>query len=237
MRIKTLLITLIFIIGCNSQNNQWVDLFDGTSMNGWHVYNSDNTGKQWSAKDGELVFNNKLLVTNEDLVTDKEYTSFELSLEWNISKGGNSGIFFGVQEIDEFDQAYKTGPEIQVLDNYNYAATEYHKAPALYDLISVKGIEPKPHGEWNHVIIKIDHNNNVGNVTFNGEDLYSFPLAGPEWDNLVSGSKFSSDDYYLKTDHPDTVYTPMFGKFKTGKIGLQDHGHDVKFRNIKIREF
>jgi hypothetical protein len=56
MRIKTLLITLIFIVGCNSQNNQWVDLFDGTSMNGWHVYNSDNTGKQWSAKDGQLVF-------------------------------------------------------------------------------------------------------------------------------------------------------------------------------------
>ena len=78
MRIKTLLITLIFIVGCNSQNNQWVDLFDGTSMNGWHVYNSDNTGKQWSAKDGELVFHNKLLVTNEDLVTDKEYTNFEL---------------------------------------------------------------------------------------------------------------------------------------------------------------
>ena len=78
MRIKTLLITLIFIVGCNSQNNQWVDLFDGTSMNGWHVYNSDNTGKQWSAKDGQLVFKNKLLVTNEDLVTDKEYTNFEL---------------------------------------------------------------------------------------------------------------------------------------------------------------
>ena len=107
----------------------------------------------------------------------------------------------------------------------------------MYDLISVKGVKSKPHGEWNHVIIKIDHNNNLGNVTFNGEDLYSFPLSGPEWDNLVSGSKFSSDDYYLKTDHPDTVYTPMFGKFKTGKIGLQDHGHDVKFRNIKIREF
>ena len=84
MRIKTLLITLIFIVGCNSQNNQWVDLFDGTSMNGWHVYNSDNTGKQWSAKDGQLVFKNKLLVTNEDLVTNREYTNFELSLEWNF---------------------------------------------------------------------------------------------------------------------------------------------------------
>ena len=96
MRIKILLITLIFIAGCNSQNNQWVDLFDGKSMNGWHVYNSANTGKQWSAKDGELVFKNKLLLSNEDLVTDKEYRFISRNdpfrSDWIIGKTNVFGI-------------------------------------------------------------------------------------------------------------------------------------------------
>ena len=79
--------------------------------------------------------------------------------------------------------------------------------------------------------IKIDHVNNLGTVKFNGELAFTYPLSGPEWDKLVSKSKFA-----LGSNRPDATYAPDFGKFKTGKIALQDHSTDVKFRNIKIRE-
>jgi hypothetical protein len=99
-------------------------------------------------------------------------------------------------------------------------------------------IKYNPHGEWNHLLLRVDHTKNEGSITFNGQFVYSFPLYGSEWDELVSRSKFSDDEYYkdLEPDHPYFTYAPFFGKFKSGKIGLQDHGWDVRFRNIKIRE-
>ena len=72
------------------------------------------------------------------------------------------------------------------------------------------------------MILKIDHSKNLGSVILNGVEIVKFPLAGPKWQDLVKSSKFSDWEY--------------FGSFKTGKIGLQDHGDKVSFRNIKIRE-
>jgi len=240
---KLLLFFFAFIIStAYSQDSEWTYLFDGKTLNGWHKYNSDKMSDAWYVDNGELVLKSKNdnQSYGNDIVTNKSFTNFELSIEWKIPKGGNSGIFFKVVEIPEVDAAWKTGPEIQVLDNDNFCCpnTLYHQAPALYDMKPIGKIKFNPHGEWNHLLLKVDHDKNEGSVTFNGEFVYSFPLYGPKWDKLVSRSKFSNDEYFngLVPDHPYFTYAPFFGKFKTGKIGLQDHGWDVRYRNIKIRE-
>ena len=239
---KSILLFLLISSFSFSQNSEWTYIFDGKTFNGWHQYNKDKMSDAWYIENGEIVLKSKNdnVSWGNDIVTDKSYTNFELSIEWKIPKGGNSGVFFKVNEIPEVNAPWKTGPEIQVLDNENFCCpnTLYHQAPALYDMKPIGKIKYNPHGEWNHLLLRVDHTKNEGSITFNGQFVYSFPLYGSEWDELVSRSKFSDDEYYkdLEPDHPYFTYAPFFGKFKSGKIGLQDHGWDVRFRNIKIRE-
>ena len=238
MQVKLILFFLVTSIGF-SQDTEWTYLFDGKTFDGWHQYNKDKMSDAWYIENGEMVLrsNNDNESLGNDIVTDKSFTNFELSLEWKIPKGGNSGIFYGVKEFAELDEAYKSGPEIQVLDNENfYTATKLHRSPSLYDLVGPdkNNIIVNPHGEWNHLLLKIDHKKNLGTVVMNGQFAFSYPLSGPEWDKLVSKSKFRFKDYYVNRGTNNEFLA--FGSFKSGKIGLQDHGSDVKFRNIKIRE-
>ena len=232
-RLSTITLLILFISCSEKSNDEWTYIFDGETFDGWHSYDGDPVGSQWSINNGELIFTNNDDESGHDILTDKEYTSFELSLEWNVSKGGNSGIFYGVKQIPEFS-AFSTGPEIQILDNDNgYAGSDLEYAPSLFDLVKSNNsnLKVNGYGNWNHVILKIDHENNLGTVKFNGELAFTYPLSGTEWDKLVSKSKFA-----LGSERSDATYAPDFGKFKTGKIALQDHSTDVKFRNIKIRE-
>ena len=240
---KKILITIatLLIISCNettkknvdqtekSSQKEWVSLFDGKSFDGWHQFNETKMSSACNIVDNAMVFDPTEQMDkkqNNDILTDKEYTNFELSLEWNISEGGNSGIFWGVKEGEQYRKPYTTGPEIQVLDNERHpdalANPKFHQAGALYDLVQPIQDVCKPAGEWNHFLISIDYKSNKGIVALNGVEIVNFPLSGEKWDSLVANSKFSDWDH--------------FAKFKTGKIGLQDHGDMVSYRNIKIRE-
>jgi hypothetical protein len=214
------------------KDSEWETLFDGKSLKGWHRFNRKGVTPIWTAKNGVLTFDPTLRPKGDyvhDIVTDKTYRNFQLSIEWNVSEGGNSGIFWGVQEGESHNKPYSTGPEIQVLDNERHpdakANPKYHQAGALYDLVQPSEDVCNPAGEWNHILLTIDHTKNEGSVELNGTKIVTFPLSGEKWDAMVAGSKFN-----------DSCHFKYFGKFKSGKIGLQDHGDKVSYRNIKIRK-
>ena len=220
--------------------SDWITIFDGKSFEGWHIYNSSDKIDSWSIIDSAMVLTpdekNIGSGTGKDIVTDNSYTNFELSLEWKISEGGNSGIFWGVVEDKKFPTPYITGPEIQVLDNERhkdaFIKPNFHQAGALYDIVEPTSNVCNPAGEWNHVLIKINHITNKGEVKLNGTKIVSFPLKGPTWDKLIENTKFRN----IEDVNYDPLFNPNFGYFDTGKIGLQDHGDKVYYRNIKIRE-
>src|SRR5687768_16800230 len=112
----------------------WQLLFDGQTKNGWHRYNKKGNIDDWKVENGLLVLNSSK--KDDDIVTDEEFEYYHLMLDWNISEGGNSGIIFNVKEDPEYDRTYKTGPEMQVLDNERHSDAKIpkHKAGDLYDL-------------------------------------------------------------------------------------------------------
>ncbi|WP_299798388.1 DUF1080 domain-containing protein [uncultured Maribacter sp.] len=208
--------------------NDWEVLFDGTSLDKWKEFKTDGISDTWKIEGDALVYTppaegeeNK----NHDLVTREEYTNFVLTLDWKISEAGNSGVFWGVSEDGKFGTGYQTGPEIQILDNEKHPdakAGTTHQAGALYDMVSPATDVTNPVGEWNTMVITVDHNAHIGSVTLNGTVMVTFPVANEEWEAMVAKSKFAGWD--------------GFGKYITGKIGLQDHGNIVAFRNIKIKQ-
>ncbi|HTS46134.1 MAG TPA: DUF1080 domain-containing protein [Puia sp.] len=201
----------------------WKLLFDGTTLNGWHTYGKTGISSAWKADKGTIHFDASDKSGGDgDIVTDKEYENFDLKLEWKISKNGNSGIMFDVKEDPKYKETYVTGPEMQVLDNDGHpdGKIKKHRAGDLYDLISSSSEPVKAVGEWNQVEIKCVKNKL--DLYLNGINVVSTTLRDAEWDKLVQGSKFKS--------------MPGFAKYSIGRIALQDHGNNVWFRNIRIKE-
>jgi len=202
-----------------STSAQTTSLFDGKTTNGWHSYLKTGPGA-WKVVDGTLELDPKA-PDQGDLVTDKEYENYELSLEWKIAEGGNSGVIFGVHEDPAFKATYLTGIEMQVLDDAkaedNKLAT--HRAGALYDM-HAPAYAAKPAGEWNKVKIRKDN----GHITFwlNGKKEIDTQIGSPEWQEMLNKSKFKT--------------WKGFAAYPKGHIALQDHGAVVSFRDIKIKE-
>ncbi len=205
---------------------EWIVLFDGTSMDAWRGYRMEEVPPSWTIEDGTMVFTPpaKPAAESHNLVTRENFGDFVLSLEWKISEGGNSGIFWGIQEEPHYSQPYQTGPEIQVLDDARHPDAENgttHQAGALYDMVAPSASVVKPAGEWNLCEITVDYSNQRGSVRLNGTEIVTFPLGNEAWEAMVADSKFRD--------------WQGFGVNTVGKIGLQDHGDPVAFRNIKIK--
>lgn len=202
----------------------WEILFDGSSYENWKGYLADEVYPNWAIEDGAMAFTPDE-EGGKNIISKNKYTNFVLSLEWKISEGGNSGIFWGVNEDPKFNEAYETGPEIQVLDNARHPDAKIgegtHSAGALYDMIAPPEDVSNPAGEWNLCVLEVNHKTNVGKVSLNGTELFTFPVNGEKWDRMVADSKFATWE--------------GFGKFQTGHIGLQDHSDKVWYRNIKIK--
>jgi len=200
----------------------WQLLFDGKSTGGWHQYGNKPLGKAWMIQDGCLYLDSSI-PDGGDIVTDGEYTNFHLQVEWKISPNGNSGIIFYIDEDKgKYKYPWETGMEMQVLDNAGHpdGKIKTHRAGDLYDILSVSKETVKAPGEWN--LAEIICRDGKLDFFLNGENTVTTTLWDAEWKKRVAGSKFKN--------------MPAFGTYKKGRIGLQDHGDKVWFRNIRIRE-
>ena len=214
----------------SEDNGNWVSLIQKNSLDGWHYYQDDGNKSGWDIKDGVLTFTSENAKGEGDksLVSDKEYTNFKIHLEWKVSPGSNSGFFWGVKEDLKYEFPYVTGPEIQILDP-EIPDGPLIQAGALYGMIAPSKFVTKPAGQWNSYDITIDHKSNKGEVVHNGHKIVEFPLSGDKWDQMVAPTKFNNCD-------EEPWQNCDFGKFKTGKISIQDHPGVISFKNIKILE-
>jgi hypothetical protein len=203
-------------------------LFDGKTTDMWRSYGKQTFPAGWVIEDGAI----KCLGSGKgeagqggDIITKEKFGNFELTLEWKISEGGNSGIFYLAQEI-EGDPIWKSSPEMQVLDNAKHPDSKMgvdgnRQAGSLYDLIPAKPQNAKPAGEWNTVKIMVYK----GTVVHyqNGAQVLEYHLWTDDWKKMCANSKFKD-------------YTNFVNTAVEGYIGLQDHGDDVWYRNIKIKK-
>ncbi|MEO5946014.1 MAG: DUF1080 domain-containing protein [Chitinophagaceae bacterium] len=209
------------------KNEGWKLLFDGKTTKGWHKYGGTPVGSAWKVKDGYLYLDTTIkenwqIKDGGDIVSDEEYENFDLVFEWNIAKNGNSGVIFYINEDkSKYKWPWETGPEMQVLDNNGHPDAKIikHRAGDLYDLISVSKENVRPPGEWN--IAEIRSLNGKLDLFLNGEKVVSTTMWDAGWKKMIAGSKFKN--------------MPGFGIYRKGRIGLQDHGNEVQFRNIKIK--
>lgn len=203
----------------------WVRLFDGKSLAGWKTYLKDSISPQWKVEDGVLFYDPDPDQAHglDNLITEEQYGSFWLSFEWKIEADGNSGVFYHVLEDEKYVVPYLTAPEVQLRD---YSGTpdfddKLQMSGAIFGLVGPKEDRAKPAGEWNKVLLKVDVEHQKGSVTLNDELLFEYPVAGPDWEAMIKGTKFETWE--------------AFGKQQKGHIGLQDHAHRIWFREIWIK--
>ncbi len=195
----------------------WKLLFDGKTTNGWRVYGKKGTPEGWKAVDGVLT----RVAQEGDLITTDQYENFDLTIDWKIAEGGNSGIFYhGIEK--EGQPIYYSAPEYQLLDNARHPDAKNgpsHQCGSDYDLIAFSKDVCKPAGEWNssRIVIRGPHVEHW----LNGEKIVEYELWSDSWKQLVAKSKFAK--------------WPDYGMAKTGYIGLQEHGFKIEFKNIKIK--
>ncbi len=225
----------------------FIVLFDGTSTKGWRGYGKEALPSRWTLEDGCLKFNGTGTGEGQtgeggDVIFAHQFKNFTLEMEWKISKGGNSGIFYLAKEVttkdengkDRYEPIYISAPEYQVLDNANHpdallGVDGNRQSASLYDMIPAKPQNQNPYGEWNKVKILVFK----GTVVHfqNDEKVLEYHLWTQQWTDMLQASKFSQKDWPLAFE----LLNNCGGENHEGYIGLQDHGDDVWYRNIRIK--
>ncbi|MEH6550734.1 MAG: DUF1080 domain-containing protein [Pseudomonadales bacterium] len=225
----------------NTTNNsdqtakRWISLFDGSSLDGWSNFKDDDGAiDNWRIENDELSFDPGPwgilpLVSNylfggasRDLIYAKQaFSNFELRLQWKISAGGNSGVFYLVSN-DTDDPNWHKGLEMQVLDDTGHDDGEIpsHRAGALYDLVVPQPEMTNPVGKWNSVVIRVQGKHIEH--WLNGTKVVDIIRGSDDWKQRLAASKYAD--------------IPNFGMAQEGYIVLQDHGDPVWYRNIRIRK-
>jgi hypothetical protein len=194
---------------------EWRTLFDGRSLDAWRGFRNSRVPAGWQVVDGALT----RVGEGGDLITRDEFGDFELTLDWKVPEGGNSGIMYRVTE--DAAATYETGPEMQVLDDARHkdGQSRLTSAGSAYGLYAAPAGVVKPAGEWNAVRIVV-RGNHVEHW-LNGSKVVEYELGSPDWEAKVKASKFKQ--------------WPGYGRAASGHIALQDHGDRVAYRDIKIR--
>ena len=196
----------------------WRPLFDGRTLAGWRGYRRAEAPAGWRVVDGAIT----RVGEGGDLVTDAEFGSFELALEWKISPGGNSGIIYRVVEDSALSYVWQSGPEYQVLDNARHADGRDPMTSAGSDFALYAPVRDvtRPVGEWNQARIVV--NGSHVEHWMNGVKLLEYELNSPAWEQRVRASKFGA--------------MPRYGRAARGHIALQQHEAWVAYRNLRVRE-
>lgn len=222
-------------------------LFNGNEkMQGWRGYGKDAVPSRWSVEDGCIKFagsggGEAQSGEGGDLIFEHKFKNFILELEWKISKGGNSGIFYLAQEVKtekdgkaRYEPIYLSAPEYQVLDNANHpdsflGVDGNRKSASLYDMIPAKPQNQLPFGEWNKARIMVYKGTVVHSQ--NDVNVVEYHLWTQQWTDMLQASKFSAERWPIAFD----LLNNCGGENHEGYIGLQDHGDDVWYRNIRIK--
>lgn len=209
-----LLFISVMICSCNtsksSSTNGFVSLFNGKDLSGW-VGNT----KAYTVKN-ETITVNPLQGSGGNLLTEKEYSNFIFSFEFQLTPGANNGL--GIHAPLEGDAAYE-GKELQILDNTaeKYAELkEYQYHGSVYGLIPAKRGHLKPVGDWNSQIVTI--NGPQVKVELNGQTILDGNLEEATANGTLDGK-----------EHPGLNRS-------RGHIGFLGHGDVLSFRNIMIKE-
>ena len=201
----------------------WRLLFDGKSTAGWRGYQSKTVPESWNVENGSLLARREEGKSAGDIVTVDQFADFELTLEWKMPRGNNSGVIYRATE--QHDQVWQSGPEYQILDNATHldGLNILASAGACYAVFAPAKDAPRPVGQWNQTRILakgkyVEH-------WMNGEQLLEYEVGSNRWQAHVKTSKF----------FPTAYGQGNWGLAEKGHIGLQDYGGAIEFRNIKIR--